>query len=106
MKRGQKQPIEEAIRAFCAEEKLDGEDKWGCPRCKKRVCAHKRLSLWKLPLLLLVHLKRFGFEASPRWDLPPNAWKIEGEVTMPTKRLDLHGFVDDTSPQRVPLQYD
>lgn len=106
MKRGEKQPIEAAIRAFCAEEKLDGDDRWGCPRCARRVSALKRLSLWKLPLLLLVHLKRFGFEASPSWDVAPKAWKIEGEISVPFSRLDLQGFVADTSPQRVPLQYD
>jgi len=107
MKRGDKQPIQAATRAFCAEEKLEGDDRWGCPRCEKRVNAHKRLSLWKLPMLLLVHLKRFGFEASSSsWDTAPNAWKIEGEVTVPFSRLDLQGFVAETSPQRVPLQYD
>jgi len=106
--RGGCEPFEAAIRAFCAEERLDGSDRWGCPRCAKRVAASKRLSLWKLPLLLLVHLKRFGFE--PRdpstWDAAPEAWKIEGEVTVPLSRLDLQNFVAEKSPQRVPLQYD
>jgi ubiquitin carboxyl-terminal hydrolase 8 len=106
MKRGLKEPIEAAIRAFCKEEKLEGEDRWGCPRCERRVSALKRLSLWKLPLLLFVHLKRFGFEATSSWDSAPSAWKIEGEVTVPFSRLNLQPFVADTSPQRVPLQYD
>lgn len=106
LQRGGKEPIEAAIRAFCAEEKLDGDDKWGCPRCARRVSAKKRLSLWKLPLLLLVHLKRFGFEADSPWDPAPKAWKIEGEVTVPFSRLNLQPFVAESSPQRVPLQYD
>lgn len=106
LKRGHKEPIETAFRQFCSEEVLDGDNSWGCPRCAKRVSANKRLQLWKLPLLLLVHLKRFGFEASSSWDRPPRGWKIEGEVTVPFSRLDLQGFVAEKSMQRVPLQYD
>lgn len=103
LKRGRKVHIEEAIKAFCVEERLDGSDCWGCPRCDRRVSASKRLSLWKLPLLLLVHLKRFGFEASGAWTAP--SWKIEGEVWTPPQ-LDLGNFVSKTSPQRASLQYD
>lgn len=103
LKRGRKVHIEEAIKAFCVEERLDGSDSWGCPRCDRRVSASKRLSLWKLPLLLLVHLKRFGFEASGAWTAP--SWKIEGEVWTPPQ-LDLGNFVSKTSPQRASLQYD
>lgn len=104
LKRGQKVHIEEAIKAFCVEEKLDGTDAWRCPRCERRVSAAKRLSLWKLPLLLLVHLKRFGFEASAGgWSSP--SWKIEGEVWTPPC-LDLGDFVSKMSPQRASLQYD
>jgi len=108
LRKGGREPIEAAIRAFCAEEQLDGADRWGCPRCARRVRATKRLSLWKLPLLLLVHFKRFGFEAgaTPAWGSTSGSWKIEGEVTVPMQRLDLQGFVAETSPQRVPLQYD
>lgn len=102
--RGRKEPIEAAIEAFCAEERLDGADSWGCPRCERRVTAKKQLSLWKLPLVLLVHLKRFGFDATGA--APPRAWKIEGEVSAPLSRLDLQGFVARESRQRVPLLYD
>jgi len=71
------------------------------------VNALKRLSLWKLPLLLLVHLKRFGFEAKQcAWNAAPQAWKIEGQVAVPLLRLDLQSFVAEKSPQRVPLKYD
>lgn len=98
--RGRRVHIEEAIKAFCVEEKLAGDDSWGCPRCDRRVSASKRLSLWKLPLLLFVHLKRFGFEART-WGIP--TWKIEGEVGLPSERLDLQDFVPKMSTD---LQYD
>lgn len=106
LRRGGKKQIEAAIKAFCKEERLDGNDAWGCPRCKKRVSALKRMSLWKLPLLLFVHLKRFGFEASSDWYSMPTAWKIEGEISLPLSKLNLQEFVAETSPQRAELHYD
>lgn len=54
----------------------------------------------------MVHLKRFGFEVASRFDMPPRSWKLDGEVTVPLCRMDLHRFVASKSPQRVPLQYD
>lgn len=107
--RGGREPIEAAFRAFCTLEHLVGDDSWGCPRCRKRVNATKRLSLWKLPLLLLVHLKRFGFDgvAKSAWNAAPRTWKIEGEVSVPMHApLDLRNFVAQTSPQRTELEYD
>ncbi len=32
-----------------------------CPRCKAHVCADKKLDLWSLPEVLVVHLKRFSY---------------------------------------------
>lgn len=104
--RGGREPIEAAIREYCSEERLEGSDRWGCPKCGRRVDALKRLSLWKLPVLLLVHLKRFGFEAPSASGTTLRSWKIEGEVTLPMSRLDLNEFVAESSPQKVPLKYD
>lgn len=35
------------------------DNPWECPRCRRRVQALKKLDLWKLPPLLVLHLKRF-----------------------------------------------
>ena len=32
-----------------------------CPRCKKHCEATKQMSVWRLPDILIVHLKRFSF---------------------------------------------
>jgi len=106
LRRGCSKSIQAAIQQFCTEERLVGTDSWGCPKCKRRVNAMKCLQLWKLPVLLFVHLKRFGFEAPRGYSSAPRAWKIEGEVSLPLTKLDLHGFVAENSPQRVPLLYD
>merc|ERR1712183_712930 len=51
--------LEDALRLFVAEERLQGDEQWKCSRCKKRVDATKKIDIWKLPPVLVVHLKRF-----------------------------------------------
>lgn len=40
---------------------LEGDSKYNCESCKKKVCALKRYSIQKLPPTLIVHLKRFEY---------------------------------------------
>lgn len=53
--------IEDAIRSFLQEELLTDDERWFCDRCNKKVNAKKKIDLWKLPPVLVVHLKRFEF---------------------------------------------
>lgn len=54
--------VEDALRLFLAEETLSGDEQFRCNRCKKRVDATKKIDIWKLPPVLVVHLKRFEFD--------------------------------------------
>merc|ERR1740117_1314104 len=54
--------LEEALQLFLAEEMLSGEEQWRCNSCRKRVDARKKIDIWKLPPVLVVHLKRFEFD--------------------------------------------
>jgi len=49
----------DCLREFARQELLCGTDQWFCRRCGTHVDAMKQLTVWKVPLLLLVHLKRF-----------------------------------------------
>eukprot|EP00118_Oscarella_pearsei_P009789 m.57193 g.57193 ORF g.57193 m.57193 type:complete len:172 (+) comp34695_c0_seq3:377-892(+) len=52
--------LEECFQLYTSEERLGVDDAWFCPSCKK--CQEgtiKRLSLWTLPEVLIIHLKRF-----------------------------------------------
>uniref|UniRef100_A0A914SDI7 Ubiquitin carboxyl-terminal hydrolase n=1 Tax=Parascaris equorum TaxID=6256 RepID=A0A914SDI7_PAREQ len=40
---------------------LDGSCKWHCPKCKTLRVATRVTRIWKLPKVLVVHLKRFSF---------------------------------------------
>ncbi|WOL08121.1 ubiquitin carboxyl-terminal hydrolase 9 [Canna indica] len=49
------------LEAFLKEEPLGPEDMWYCPKCKEHRQATKKLDLWRLPEILVVHLKRFSY---------------------------------------------
>ncbi|TKA54332.1 hypothetical protein B0A53_03426 [Rhodotorula sp. CCFEE 5036] len=49
------------LETFVRDEILDRDDAWHCPRCKKERKSVKKLSLSKLPPILVIHLKRFSF---------------------------------------------
>ncbi|GAA5916849.1 uncharacterized protein JCM6883_000088 [Sporobolomyces salmoneus] len=74
------------LEAFVKDEILDKDDAWHCPRCKKNRKATKKLSLSKLPPILVIHLKRFSFHG-------PFSDKIETQVHYPLTGLDLTHFI-------------
>jgi ubiquitin C-terminal hydrolase len=49
------------VQAFLQPEQLGEADSWYCSRCKAHVQADKKLDLWSLPEVLVVHLKRFSY---------------------------------------------
>lgn len=55
-----------ALKSYLAEEILEGDDGWRCPNCWRQGepsrRASKKIDLWKLPPVLVVHLKRFAFD--------------------------------------------
>ncbi|PWN42529.1 hypothetical protein IE81DRAFT_313348 [Ceraceosorus guamensis] len=55
--------LHQCLDAFVREEVMDKADAWHCPACKKPRKAIKRLTISRLPQILLVHLKRFAFRA-------------------------------------------
>ena len=46
---------------FTVKEQLGPDDAWYCPNCKEFVEATKKFDLWKLPRVLVIHLKRFSY---------------------------------------------
>ncbi|KAG2425706.1 hypothetical protein HXX76_013548 [Chlamydomonas incerta] len=78
--------LEDCMRVFLQPERLDESDAWYCPRCKEHVCADKKLDLWSLPEVLVVHLKRFSYTRYSRN-------KLDTRVDFPLHGLDLGGYV-------------
>ncbi|PIN10414.1 Ubiquitin C-terminal hydrolase [Handroanthus impetiginosus] len=74
------------LDAFLKEEPLGPDDMWYCPRCKEHRQASKKLDLWRLPDILVFHLKRFSYG---RWLKN----KLDTFVNFPIHNLDLSKYV-------------
>ncbi|CAM0905379.1 unnamed protein product [Alopecurus aequalis] len=80
------------LEAFLKEEPLGPEDMWYCPCCKKHQQAMKKLDLWRLPEVLVIHLKRFSYTQFTRN-------KLETFVDFPISDLDLSSYIAAKSDQ-------
>lgn len=83
--------LEECLEFTCKEKGLGEEDLWLCPLCKEDVESSKKMTLYRLPRTLLIHLKRFH-ESSY---LPTKTDKM---ITFPLFSLNLSAFSDLPNP--------
>ncbi|KAK0076107.1 hypothetical protein PV325_005856 [Microctonus aethiopoides] len=51
--------LEECFELYTQPEILGAEDAWHCPYCNRKQEVVKKLGLWSLPDILVIHLKRF-----------------------------------------------
>eukprot|EP01022_Parablepharisma_sp_SALTPOND_P011987 TRINITY_DN1528_c0_g1_i1.p2 TRINITY_DN1528_c0_g1~~TRINITY_DN1528_c0_g1_i1.p2 ORF type:complete len:951 (-),score=91.24 TRINITY_DN1528_c0_g1_i1:6395-9247(-) len=82
--------LEDCLELFSKEEQLDENNMWHCSKCKKNVQAIKKMTLYKLPRILIVQLKRFKQRVNPLW---VSSGKVTEFVEYPTKDLDMRKFV-------------
>ncbi|KAB2615189.1 ubiquitin carboxyl-terminal hydrolase 8-like [Pyrus ussuriensis x Pyrus communis] len=80
------------LEAFLKEEPLGPEDMWYCPACKKHCQASKKLDLWRLPEILVIHLKRFSYSRFFKN-------KLETYVDFPIDDLELSTYIAHESDQ-------
>jgi hypothetical protein len=74
--------LDDCIAAFLSDEKLSEQETWYCPKCKEHRQAIKKFDFWRMPEILVVHLKRFDFTKYTRD-------KREDLVSFPIEGLDL-----------------
>ncbi|KAF7828086.1 ubiquitin carboxyl-terminal hydrolase 9 [Senna tora] len=74
------------LEAFLTEEPLGPDDMWYCPQCKEHRQATKKLDLWKLPDILVFHLKRFSYSRYLKN-------KLDTFVNFPINNLNLTEYV-------------
>uniref|UniRef100_A0A131YED8 Ubiquitin carboxyl-terminal hydrolase 32 n=1 Tax=Rhipicephalus appendiculatus TaxID=34631 RepID=A0A131YED8_RHIAP len=51
--------VHDCLAAFTKEEQLGDREKYYCSRCKQHQLATKKLQIYRLPPILIIHLKRF-----------------------------------------------
>lgn len=75
--------LDECFQLYTQDERLNGDDAWHCPNCRCRQQGTiKSISLWSLPDILVIHLKRFKQEGVKRN-------KLNTLITFPITSLDM-----------------
>jgi hypothetical protein len=94
-------PLSHCLDAFSKEETLSEADAWICPQCKEPRSATSKIEPWKLPDILVIHVKRFL--CSAKW-----REKIRTKVLFPLSALDMAPWVHEEarSLQRGAMTYD
>ncbi|KAL3919216.1 MAG: hypothetical protein SGILL_003864 [Bacillariaceae sp.] len=93
-KKGQTKTItlEDCLDEFAKEEKIP---ECYCSKCKDYKVQMKRMSLWRLPPVVIIHLKRFQFTQHMRR-------KLRDFVEFPVEGLDLSRIMARDSPVSTP----
>eukprot|EP00697_Spironema_sp_BW2_P015488 gnl/Spiro4/6355_TR3277_c0_g1_i1.p1 gnl/Spiro4/6355_TR3277_c0_g1~~gnl/Spiro4/6355_TR3277_c0_g1_i1.p1 ORF type:complete len:734 (-),score=208.25 gnl/Spiro4/6355_TR3277_c0_g1_i1:122-2095(-) len=81
--------LEQCLELFMTEDILSKDDAWYCSACSEFREASKKFDLWRLPEILVVHLKRFAYTRYYRD-------RLDTVVRFPLRGLDLTQFVKGT----------
>ena len=84
--------LKRMMEHFLKEENLD--DLFHCEKCKTKKKFKKGFVIWRLPQVLVIHLKRFHFGKYKKE-------KITQSVKFPVKNLDLSEFVKESRKRNV-----
>jgi ubiquitin carboxyl-terminal hydrolase 4/11 len=94
------------LNSFRQEEILDGENKWFCIKWKDHVKARKKMDLYKLPNILIIHLKRFLKSESENSFFRNVSRKITEKVDFPLRSLDLSPYLLNEEENKEEWIYD
>ena len=91
--------IENCINAFSKCEKLDEENEWYCSKCKNLRRGYKQLELFRLPIYLILQLKRFKNQNVFLFNS-----KNSTNIKFPLENLNLNKYL--TGPKNMNYIYD
>ena len=84
-------PLAELLTSFSEKEELLGSDMAYCAQCKEFRPQSKTISFWRVPPILVIHLKRF-------WHSAHGSRKLTAPVDFPVRDLDLRDFLVGSRP--------
>jgi hypothetical protein len=87
--------IYDCFKNFVKLEKLQENNEWFCPQCKKHQKATKKMEIYQVPNFLIIHLKRFR-----------NNNKIDCVIDFPIEGLNLKDIVLNKESTESDLIYD
>ncbi|EDV29689.1 uncharacterized protein TRIADDRAFT_19410 [Trichoplax adhaerens] len=84
--------LNDCLELFSKAERVQGDNKWFCSKCKCYREAMKKLEIWKLPPVLLIHFKRFSGtglywqKADTAVNFPVNGLTLKNQTVGPKHR--------------------
>jgi uncharacterized UBP type Zn finger protein len=88
--------VEALVDAFFSDVQLDPENKWSCPHCHQTVCASRQMRLAKVPVHLIIQLKRFRMRRG--------TLETDNSLVLVPPSIDLTKFFRDEQPG--PVKYE
>ncbi|CAF1633950.1 unnamed protein product [Adineta ricciae] len=90
--------LQQCLQMFIEPEVLGPDDKWYCPHCKEHMQAEKKMSVWRLPPILIIHLKRFKYyHGASHGYLSDSRVKIDTKVKFPVHDLNMGPYCSSTT---------
>lgn len=86
--------LRKCFELYTHAEKLGPEDAWYCPFCNRKQEVVKKLGLWSLPDILVIHLKRFRQSSKQR-----ATTKLTTMVEFPLEGFDMSPHVANRTAQ-------
>ena len=84
--------LSDCLKLFCEEELLNNDNLWYCNKCKKHYIAKKQIRLYRLPIYLIIQLKKF--KSNYNLFFTTNE-KKEIYIKYPINNLDLSDYIED-----------
>ena len=82
--------MEELLKNFNEIEKLSKDNQWFCPKCKQFQLANKKMEIFSVNEVIIIHLKRFR-----------NNRKIEIYVEFPLEGLNLKEYLPNKNEDEI-----
>lgn len=80
--------LQDCLELYLQTDVLDGVNQWYCEKCKEHVDATRKIDIWILPPILIIHLKRFKYD-----DYGQRGSKNNKTLEYPMEQWDLSTFV-------------
>ncbi|XP_078718065.1 ubiquitin carboxyl-terminal hydrolase 8 isoform X2 [Lampetra fluviatilis] len=78
--------LQDCLQMFSKPEKMTDANRYLCSHCKQRRESVKTMEIWRLPPVLIIHLKRFSY--SGRWKQ-----KLQTNVGFPLTSLNMKPYI-------------
>ena len=85
--------IRECLQSYCQEEMLSGDEVWKCPHCKCEREATKRITITRIPQVLVIHFKRFSASKTE------SARKVHTPIDFPLHGLNMGPYMAATKAE-------